>query len=85
MPISTGFEFKESENFKHPSTICQTNGAGRNILNISRIALKLHCVPKYEPDPREIGYAFHRAGADFEKCRFAKVPISFLITQVLHP
>ena len=33
------FEFKEGENFNH-----------RNIWNISRIALKLHCVPKFEPD-----------------------------------
>jgi len=38
------FEFKECENFNH-----------RNILNISRIALKLHCVPKFEPDA-EIGH-----------------------------
>ena len=27
----------EGEDFNHPSTICQTYGAGRNILNISRI------------------------------------------------
>jgi len=33
------FKFKEGENFNR-----------RNILNISRIALKLHCVPKFEPD-----------------------------------
>jgi len=33
------FEYKEGENFNR-----------RNILNISRIALKLHSVPKFEPD-----------------------------------
>jgi len=62
------FKFKEGENFNHPSTICQTYGAGRNILNISRIALKLHFVPKFEHDT-EIG----QISADFEKWRFAKV------------
>ena len=54
-------------------------------MSISRIALKVSAdaslrvtkVPKFEPDPREIGYAFHRAGAeighvsaDFERGRF---------------
>jgi hypothetical protein len=37
------FKFKEGENFNR-----------KNILNILRIALKLHCVPKFEPDT-EIG------------------------------
>jgi len=66
---------RKSKNFNHPSTICQTYGAGRNILNISRIALKLHCVPKFESNPREIGYAFHRAGAEIEQISadFAKL------------
>ncbi len=51
------FEFKEGENFNHPSTICRTYGAGRNIFDISRIALKVSAdaslrvtkVPKNEP------------------------------------
>jgi len=30
---------KEGEDFNHPSTICQSYGAGRNILNISRIKI----------------------------------------------
>ena len=38
------FEFKEGENFNRI-----------NILNISRIAQKLHCVPKFEADA-EIGH-----------------------------
>jgi hypothetical protein len=33
------FKVKECENFNH-----------RNTLSILRIALKLHCVPKFEPD-----------------------------------
>jgi len=33
------FKFKEDANFNH-----------RNTWSISRIALKLHCVPKFEPD-----------------------------------
>jgi len=33
------FKVKEGENFNH-----------RNTLSILRIALKLHCVPKFEPD-----------------------------------
>ena len=37
------FEFKEGENFNHSNTY-----------SISRIALKLHCVPKFESDV-EIG------------------------------
>jgi len=37
------FKFKEGENFNH-----------RNTLSILRIALKLHFVPKFEPDT-EIG------------------------------
>ena len=37
------FKFKEGENFNQ-----------RNILNISRIALKIHCVSKFESDA-EIG------------------------------
>jgi len=37
------FKFKDGEDFNR-----------RNTLNILRIALKLHCVPKSEPD-EEIG------------------------------
>ncbi|MBU4504290.1 MAG: hypothetical protein KJ635_06300, partial [Proteobacteria bacterium] len=37
------FKFKEGANFNH-----------RNTWSISRIALKLHCVPKFKPDA-EIG------------------------------
>ncbi len=48
------FEIKEGENFNH-----------RNTCNISRIALKLHCVPKFEPDA-DIG----QISADFERGRF---------------
>jgi len=48
------FKVKESENFNR-----------RNTLSISRIALKLHCVPKFEPDA-EIG----QISADFEMGRF---------------
>ena len=40
---SISFKFKEGDNFNH-----------RNTLSISRIALKLHFVPKFEPDA-EIG------------------------------
>jgi len=40
----------------------------RNICNISRIALKLHCVPKFEPDA-EIG----QISTDFERECFSKV------------
>jgi hypothetical protein len=43
LPAVAGFKFKEGENFNH-----------RNTLSILRIALKLHCVPKFEPDT-EIG------------------------------
>jgi len=58
------FKFKEGENFNHPSTICQTYGAGRNTFSISRIKLKLHFVHNVETDPRGIGSAFHRASAE---------------------
>jgi len=45
------FEFKEGENFNHPSTICQTYGAGRNTLSISRInPPKFGGGLKFEPD-----------------------------------
>ncbi len=43
LPAVAGFKFKEGENFNH-----------RNTLSILRIALKLHCVPKFESDT-EIG------------------------------
>jgi len=33
------FKVKEDENFNHPSTICQSYGAGRNTLSISRIKI----------------------------------------------
>jgi len=46
-------------------------------VNISRIVPEPAQRLKFEPDPREIGYAFHRASAkigqisaDFKKCRF---------------
>ncbi|MBW2563208.1 MAG: hypothetical protein JRE29_04095 [Deltaproteobacteria bacterium] len=42
------FEFKEGDNFNHRCHV--VNALGVNIWNISRIALKLHCVPKFEPD-----------------------------------
>jgi len=51
------FKVKEGENFNH-----------RNTLSILRIALKLHCVPKFEPDA-EIG----QISADFERGHFANV------------
>jgi hypothetical protein len=48
------FKFKESENFNH-----------RNTLSISRInPPKFDGGLKFELDPREIGFAFHRAGAE---------------------
>jgi len=46
LPAVTGFKFKEDENFNHPDEI----GTGIHTLSILRIALKLHCVPKFEPD-----------------------------------
>ncbi len=48
------FKIKEGENFNH-----------RNTFSISRIALKLHCVPKFEPDA-DIG----QISEDFERGRF---------------
>ncbi len=33
-------------------------------MSILRIKLKLHFVQNVEPDPREIGFAFHRAGTE---------------------
>jgi hypothetical protein len=48
------FKFKEGENFNH-----------RNTLSISRInPPKAGGGLKLEPDPREIGFAFHGAGAE---------------------
>jgi len=47
------FEFKEGEDFNHRCSV--VNALGMNIWNISRIALKLHCVPKFKPDA-EIGH-----------------------------
>ena len=56
------FKFKEGENFNH-----------RNTLSISRIKLKLHFVHNVETDPREIGSAFHGAGAEIgQKGAFCK-------------
>ncbi len=51
------------------------SGGSRIALKVSADAsLRVTKVPKFEPDPREIGFAFHRAGveigqisADFEK------------------
>jgi len=47
------FKFKEGENFNH-----------RNTWSILRIKLKLLCEQNVEPDPKEIGFAFHRAGTE---------------------
>jgi len=70
------FKDKEDENFNHPSTICRTypstifrsygaGEAGSNTDSISRInPPKFGGGLKFESDPREIGYAFHGAGAD---------------------
>jgi hypothetical protein len=42
-------------------------------LSISRIKLKLHFVHNVETDPREIGSAFHGAGAEIgQKGAFCK-------------
>jgi len=58
-------KIKEDENFNHPSTICRTYGAGSNTGSISRInPPKFGGGLKFESDPREIGSAFHGAGAD---------------------
>ena len=38
----------EDENFNHPDG--ESIGTGIHTLSISRIALKLHCVPKFEPN-----------------------------------
>jgi hypothetical protein len=77
-------EIEKTLHFNHPSTICRTypstifrsygaGGAGRDTLSILRIKLKLHCVQKVEPDPREIGFAFHRAGTEIgQKGAFSK-------------
>jgi len=55
---------KEDKNFNHPSTICRTNGTGRNTLSILRInPLKYGGGLKFESDPRGMGYAFHGACA----------------------
>ena len=43
LPAIAGFKFKAGENFNH-----------RNTFSILRIALMLHCVPKFEPNA-EIG------------------------------
>jgi hypothetical protein len=65
------FKFKESENFNHPDEI--PIGTGIHTWSISRIKLKLHFVHNVEPDPREIGFAFHRAGAEIgQKGAFCK-------------
>ncbi len=53
-PAKNQRDKKAGTNFNHPSTICRTYGAGRHTLSISRIALKLHFVPKFEPNT-EIG------------------------------
>jgi hypothetical protein len=49
-----GSTIKTSETFEKCSILSKCkegeNFNRRNILNISRIALKLHCVPKFEPD-----------------------------------
>jgi hypothetical protein len=60
------FELKEDGNFNHLNT-----------LSISKInPPKFGGGFKFEPDPREIGRAFHRAGAEIgQKGSFAKVSI----------
>jgi len=56
------FKFKEGENVNH-----------RNTLSILRVKLKLHFVQNVEPDPGEIGFAFHRAGTEIgQKGAFCK-------------
>ena len=56
------FKFKEGENFNH-----------RNTLSILRIALMLHCVPKFEPVDKSRSSGTQKLG---ERGRFAKVSIS---------
>jgi hypothetical protein len=41
-------EIKEGENFNHRCSV--VNALGVNTYSISRIALKLHCVPKFKLD-----------------------------------
>jgi hypothetical protein len=56
------FKFKEYVNFNR-----------RNTLSILRIKLKLLCEQNVEPDPREIGFAFHKAGTEIgQKGAFCK-------------
>jgi hypothetical protein len=56
------FKAKAGENFNH-----------RHTLSISRIELKLHFVQNVEPNPKGIGFAFHRAGTGIgQKGTFSK-------------
>jgi hypothetical protein len=64
-----------------PRTIFRTYGAGTNTWSILRIKLKLHCVQNVEFDPREIGFAFHRAGTEIgQKGAFCK---GFILSPVV--
>jgi len=56
-------KIKEDENFNHPDE--KRIGTGIHTLSISRInPPKYGGGLKFESDPREIGSAFHGAGAD---------------------
>ena len=76
LPAVAGFKFKEGENFNHPDEI----GTGIHTLSILRIALKLHFVQNVEPNPREIGSAFHGAGTEIgQKGAFCKGLILLMV------
>jgi hypothetical protein len=62
------FKFKEGESATELWRINQ-----KNTLSILRIKLKLLCEQNVEPDPREIGFAFHKAGTEIgQKGAFCK-------------
>jgi len=46
-PLTAGFKAKEGKNLALKSFTAYNH---RNTLSLLRIALKLHCVPKFEPD-----------------------------------
>jgi len=60
-----------------PVVFTGSHGAGRNTLSISRInPPKFGVGLKFEPDPRGIGFAFHRAGEGIgQKGAFCKALI----------
>ncbi len=65
LPAVAGFKFKEGENFNH-----------RNTLSILRIALMLHCVPKFETVDKSRSSGTQKLG---KRGRFAKVSKSPLV------